>query len=180
MESRALGAAYKSLLMFNTVLILLVFFGQLLENPFIFASLAASLFIIYFHPKADMAQPKNVLGGHMIAALTGYLVTFVIPAQYIALGAACAVGVSALLMFTFRLEHAPAAATALSFSYNLSGMSSYQNFVIILLMIVVLGLIKFIWLGGVRLWRSFETEGLQEAEKALEKGLHVKKRRKKK
>jgi CBS-domain-containing membrane protein len=156
MVNRAVEAAYKTLLIFNTILIVMFLFSPLLDNPVVFASFAASVFILFIHPHSEMASPKNLVGGHMIAAFLGFGLASVAPAHLLPISGAFAVGLASLLMVLLKLEHAPAAATALSFSYNFSGISSYESFLVVLVMIASLAVIKILWLFGVRLWHRVE------------------------
>jgi CBS-domain-containing membrane protein len=78
---------------------------------FIVASMAASATLLYALPHSPLAQPWNLIGGHLISALAGLLCGLLIPEPTLAAGAA--VGSSILLMELFSCLHPPSAATAL-------------------------------------------------------------------
>lgn len=73
-----------------------------------FASTAA---IKYAAPDSQMAQPRSVLGGHLIGVITGLLVSFVVGVAI--LGPAIAAAVAMLLMVATRTLHPPAVGLAI-------------------------------------------------------------------
>ena len=82
------------------------------ENIFLIGSFGASAVLIYGTPHVPYAQPRNLLGGHVISALTAVTIT-----QYIhlplELQAALVVSSVLLLMHLTRTLHPPGGATAL-------------------------------------------------------------------
>ncbi len=75
-------------------------------------SFGASAVLIYGAIKSPLAQPRNLLGGHLIAALIG--VTMVkICGPYLWLAAALAVSLSIAVMHATKTLHPPGGATAL-------------------------------------------------------------------
>lgn len=78
---------------------------------FIVASMAASATLLYATPHSPLAQPWNLVGGHLISALAGLACAHLIPEPSLAAGAA--VGSAILLMEFFSCLHPPSAATAL-------------------------------------------------------------------
>ena len=119
-------------------------YTQLLKSPLLFASFASSIFAIIGHPKSHAAQTKVVLASQIMAALTGYGLTFVF-GEFSIIGAAISVAIISFLMIFFKVMHPPAAGTALAFIYNIRHLSSMSNFLIALLMILCLGIIKTVW-----------------------------------
>ena len=98
-------------------ILLVAFFNKLFllsatENIFLIGSFGASAVLIYGTPHVPYAQPRNLLGGHVISALTA--VTII---QYIHLPiefqAALAVSTAILLMHLTCTLHPPGGATAL-------------------------------------------------------------------
>jgi CBS-domain-containing membrane protein len=73
-----------------------------------FASTAA---IKYAAPDSHMAQPRSVLGGHLIGVLAGIGVSMVIGVEIV--GPAVAAGVSMLVMIGTRTLHPPAVGVAI-------------------------------------------------------------------
>ena len=77
----------------------------------IVASMAASATLLYATPHSPLAQPWNLVGGHLISAIAGVICGLLIPEPTIAAGAA--VGSAILLMLLLNCLHPPSAATAL-------------------------------------------------------------------
>ncbi|BBJ24413.1 HPP family protein [Candidatus Nitrotoga sp. AM1P] len=75
-------------------------------------SIAASAVLLFAVPHSPMAQPRPLLGGHLVSSLAGWLC-----GQHLSdpiLAAGCAVGLAVFLMHFVNCLHPPAAATALS------------------------------------------------------------------
>lgn len=81
------------------------------HSLFIVASMAASATLLYATPHSPLAQPWNLVGGHLASALAGLLCSLLIPEPTLAAGAA--VGAAILVMEFLRCLHPPSAATAL-------------------------------------------------------------------
>ncbi|MFC1966105.1 HPP family protein [Chloroflexota bacterium] len=90
----------------------------------IVAALGASTFIIFAMPKAVTAQPRRLIGGHIVGLLCGLLCYYVFQAWssgeqsqnwliLLRIDAAVAVGLSIFIMAITNTEHPPAAGTAL-------------------------------------------------------------------
>ncbi len=98
---------------------------------FIFPSLGATAFMIFYAPLAPPAAPRNVVLGHLVGALVGWcsLALFGLldePAAYTSSigwarvgAAALSLGTAAGLMVLLRAVHPPAAATSLIVSLGL-------------------------------------------------------------
>jgi CBS-domain-containing membrane protein len=78
----------------------------------IIGSFGASAVLIYGAIKSPLAQPRNLLGGHVISALIG-VTAFKLLAPHIWLAAALAVATSIAVMHATRTLHPPGGATAL-------------------------------------------------------------------
>jgi len=78
---------------------------------FIVVSMAASATLLYATPHSPLAQPWNLVGGHLVSALAGLACALLIPEPTLAAGVA--VGTSILLMELLSCLHPPSAATAL-------------------------------------------------------------------
>lgn len=81
------------------------------KTPLIFGSLGASCLLVYAYPTSPFAQPRNVIGGHFLATLTGLAVMtlFGVNAMTMAIGVATAIA----LMLIFRVPHPPAGSNPL-------------------------------------------------------------------
>jgi CBS-domain-containing membrane protein len=89
------------------------YFVHLTDHPWLLASLGGSCVILFGMPDSDMAQPRSLIGGHVISTLTGLIVlrygfgTFGGPLQ---LWMIVAVASSLVLMMATRTIHSPAGA----------------------------------------------------------------------
>ncbi len=75
-------------------------------------SLGASAVLLYGAPRSPLAQPRNLLGGHIISALVG-VACWKLLHQFPWLAAAVAVATAIALMHATRTLHPPGGATAL-------------------------------------------------------------------
>jgi len=102
------------------IVIFIIFFVVTPERPVIVASIASSAFIVFAIPRNRTAQPKNVIGGHIIGLLCGALIYLFPPMEILPLLAVFSiiVGLSIFLMVVLNLEHPPASGTALGIALN--------------------------------------------------------------
>ncbi|WP_068923760.1 HPP family protein [Planobispora rosea] len=91
-------------------LIALAALGTLLHQVWLIPPLAASAALIFGAPALPLAQPRSVIGGQVLSALTGFAVLPV--AGHSAWAAALAGGLALGVMALARTPHSPAAATA--------------------------------------------------------------------
>lgn len=101
------------------------------QEAFIFPSLGATAFILFYVPLASPASPRNTLFGHLIGALAGLGSLHLFGLQqspsamiagvdlYRAGAAALSLGTTSSLMILLRVAHPPAGATALIVSLGL-------------------------------------------------------------
>ncbi len=98
-------------------ILLVAYFNKILpitsvDSIFLIGSFGASAVLIYGTPHVPYAQPRNLIGGHFISALTGVII-----AQYlnipIEIQAALAVSLSIVFMHITRTLHPPGGASAL-------------------------------------------------------------------
>lgn len=75
-------------------------------------SMAASAVLLYAVPHSPLAQPWNLVGGHLFSALCGGLSAIYIGDPLLAAGVA--VGAAILVMYVLNCLHPPGAATALT------------------------------------------------------------------
>ncbi len=93
------------------LMLALHYLPQTTHSLFIVASMAASATLLYAVPHSPLAQPWNLIGGHVVSALAGLICGLLIPDPTLAAGAA--VGSAILLMEFLRCLHPPSAATSL-------------------------------------------------------------------
>ncbi len=78
----------------------------------IIGSFGASAVLVYGAIKSPLAQPRNLLGGHLISALIGVL-SFNLFHDCLWLAGACAVATALVIMQATKTLHPPGGATAL-------------------------------------------------------------------
>ena len=82
------------------------------DNLFLIGSFGASSVLIYGVINSPLAQPRNLVGGHLVSAIIGVLVYKIFPTETW-LGAALAVSLSIVAMQMTKTLHPPGGATAL-------------------------------------------------------------------
>lgn len=82
------------------------------DNLFLIGSFGASSVLIYGLINSPLAQPRNLIGGHVICALVGVTIHKLIPGE-LWLSAALSVSLSIVLMQITKTMHPPGGATAL-------------------------------------------------------------------
>ncbi len=83
-----------------------------LENVFLIGSFGASSVLIYGAIDSPLAQPRNLIGGHVVSALIGVTVAKIFP-DLIYIAAPLAVALSIVGMQITKTIHPPGGATAL-------------------------------------------------------------------
>lgn len=73
--------------------------------------MAASAALLYAAPHSPFSQPWNLVGGHVVSAVCGWICSVFIPADWLAGG--LAVGSAITLTYILKCLHPPGAATAL-------------------------------------------------------------------
>ncbi|AZA55107.1 HPP family protein [Chryseobacterium sp. G0201] len=82
------------------------------ENVFLIGSFGASSVLIYGAIQSPLAQPRNLIGGHVLSAIVGVTIYKIVP-DIIWLSAPLAVAFSIILMQYTKTLHPPGGATAL-------------------------------------------------------------------
>lgn len=82
------------------------------DMPLLIGSFGASAVLLYGAPKSPLAQPRNLLGGHVLSALVGVSVRLALP-EPAWLCAALAVATAIAVMHATGTLHPPGGATAL-------------------------------------------------------------------
>ena len=85
--------------------------GQSTGFPWLMAPFGATCVLLFAVPTSPLAQPRNVIGGHMISATVGLIALYGFGDSMMVL--ALAVGIATLLMQYFRAVHPPAGANPL-------------------------------------------------------------------
>lgn len=132
------------------VLVVILYFVEVLTHAAIVAALGSSVFIVFAMPKSMTAQPRRLIGGHVIGLLSGSLCYFLFLTGPIGrltsnwefmlwFSGALSVGLSIFLMTVTNTEHPPAAGTALGI---VAHVWSYQVVIFILLAVISLAIIR--------------------------------------
>ncbi|ABE53841.1 HPP [Shewanella denitrificans OS217] len=82
--------------------------GQYSGVPWLMAPFGATCVILFAAPTSPLAQPRNVIGGHFIAASVGIAALYGLGDSYITMSVA--VGVAIVAMQFLRAVHPPAGA----------------------------------------------------------------------
>jgi len=90
---------------------LLIYLTDIVNYPLIMAPFGASCVILFALPEAPLAQPKNVVFGHFITALSGMVAAHFLPITPLTIALATGVGVG--LMALTNTVHPPAGANPL-------------------------------------------------------------------
>lgn len=110
---------------------LLALIANLADSPFIFPSLGPTAYLLFHRPLARASSPRNVVSGHFIGAVCGWLSLAVFgllgAPDVLTAGttwahvgsAALSLGLTGGLMAYFRVGHPPAGATTLIVSLGL-------------------------------------------------------------
>lgn len=80
-------------------------------TPWLMAPFGASCVLAFGVPDSPLAQPRAIVGGHLVATAVGLLVLFTLGDGWLA--AACSVGLALAAMQITRTLHAPAGADPL-------------------------------------------------------------------
>ncbi len=147
----------QSLLAVVTVGIIL-YFVEVLTHAAIVAALGASTFIVFAMPHSITAQPRRLIGGHIVGLLSGtfcYYAFLAGPLGKLVTGweftilfvYALAVGLSIFLMAITNTEHPPAAATALGI---VAHGWSYQVVIFVLACAIGLAIVRRVLRGYLR------------------------------
>lgn len=83
-----------------------------IENVFLIGSFGASSVLVYGAVNSPLAQPRNLIGGHVLSALVGVTAYKFLP-DVLWLSASIAVGSSIVVMQITKTMHPPGGATAL-------------------------------------------------------------------
>ena len=117
------------------------------SEPFIPFSLGGSCVLLSGAPDNPMAQPRNLVGGHLIGAVTGLVFGHVLGDGVVVMSSA--VGTTILLMMLTRTVHSPAGATPLIAISSHAGWFFVVDPVAVGLVTLLMGRICYqrFWLG---------------------------------
>jgi len=112
---------FQSFLATLTIFIVLLFLN--IGQAVIISAIGATAFIVFAMPHDITANPRNVIGGHLISFSIGALCALIPQPSlwYSIMAYSLAVGLSIFIMVVIDVEHPPAAGTALGLA--ISGFS---------------------------------------------------------
>jgi len=111
--------------------------AMVFQTPFIFPSLGATAFLLFFTPTTPAASPRNALCGHAIGIACGYAALWVTGLQHAGpaivtelgwtriLATALSLATTGALMVLLNVPHPPAGATTLIVSLGLVSRPAY-------------------------------------------------------
>lgn len=82
------------------------FLAYVSSQPLILGSFGASIFVLFILPDTPFAQPRNVIGGHLISTLSGLVFFHLISPEWWSMALSLATALS--LMQLLRVAHPPA------------------------------------------------------------------------
>ncbi len=82
--------------------------SELSGAPLLIAPFGATAVLLFSVPSSALAQPMNVIGGHVVVSLLAIALRSVLPPEWWAIG--LAVGLALLVMAMLRITHPPAGA----------------------------------------------------------------------
>lgn len=94
---------------------------RLAGHPLLIGSFGASVVLLFGAAESPLAQPRNLVGGHLISAGVAVAVVAWVGTGPVAI--ALAVGLATLLMYLTRTVHPPGGATALIGVQGHAGLS---------------------------------------------------------
>ena len=111
--------------------------AMIFKTPFIFPSLGATAFLVFFTPTTPAASPRNTLCGHAIGIVCGYAALWVTGLQHAGpaivtelgwmrvLATALSLATTGALLIRLNVPHPPAAATTLIVSLGVVSRPLY-------------------------------------------------------
>lgn len=95
--------------------------GDVTQTPLILGSFGASCLLMFAYPSSPFAQPRNVIGGHCIATLTGLVFMTMFDVHWWSM--ALSVGTAIALMLLLRVPHPPAGSNPIIVMVGSAGWS---------------------------------------------------------
>ncbi|EGF89850.1 HPP family protein [Asticcacaulis biprosthecium C19] len=119
----------------------LEFAATISQRPFWQLPFITSIALIMGAPSSEPAQPRALIGGHLVSALAGYIVLWLLgPAEW---AAALSVGLAIVLMLRLKVFHPPAAVDAFLVVKQVLGIDFL--FTVILTGAILLVGFAFVW-----------------------------------
>lgn len=133
-----------------TVLLVMAFVEVLSNQRLLFASLAASAFLIYLDPQHGTNRIRTLVLAHGIAASAGLAAFLVAGPGYFAGGGAMLVTIVAMILID--AVHPPAVATSLAFAFRAGNEANWMLFMLAVAIVAVLVALQRATLRLIRRW----------------------------
>ncbi len=148
-----------------SILLLALALKYLPQNTYplmMLGSMAASALLVFAVPHSPLAQPWNLVGGHLISAIAGWLCILFIPDPLIATGVG--VGAAIFLMHLLNCLHPPGAATALILILNSAQFQNmgFKAVMCVVLINVVVSLLLALLINNLLPGRQYPTRHLTQ------------------
>ena len=129
-----------------TILGVLAFIEDLTNQRLLFASLAASAFLIYLDPGHPMNKIETMVPSHLLGLMAGVITCWIFGAGYFAAGVAMVITIVIMVIGDF--VYPPAVSTSLIFGLRSGAGSQSGLFVVALGMIAILVILEraAVWL----------------------------------
>lgn len=140
------GELMLALLPTLTILGVLTFIDELTNQRLLFASLAASAFLIYLDPGHPMNKIETLVASHFVGLTAGVITYWIFGGGYFSAGIAMVVTI--FIMVSGDFVYPPAVSTSLIFGLRSGAGSQPALFVVALGMIVILVILEraAVWL----------------------------------
>ncbi len=131
-----------------TVLAVLVLVEVLTNQRVLFASLAASAFLIYLDPLHGMNTVRTLIISHLLALSVGLFASWILGDGYSAAGAAMVLTIFSMVLLD--VVHPPAIGTSLIFAFRTGAANNVTLFALAIAVLVMLLVIErtALWLLG--------------------------------
>ncbi|WP_411823874.1 HPP family protein [Leptospira sp. 'Mane'] len=121
-------------------------------HPLLVGSFGASAVLLFAVPDSPLAQPRNLVGGHLVAAITSVIVVAIFGTSNFSIG--FALGLSIFFMYLTHTLHPPGGATAL---IGVIGHSGPMFILVPILLGVIILLLNAILVNNLVYHRKYPT-----------------------
>ena len=119
---------FRSLIGGTLSILMLLWLSKFTQYLFIMAPFGATCVLIYAAAQSPLAQPRNIIFGHLLSAFTGLFFLKVFGTSFLSI--AFSVGCAIALMQLFRCIHPPAGANPLLILLTADSIHYEWNFLI--------------------------------------------------
>ncbi|MDD4801933.1 MAG: HPP family protein [Syntrophomonas sp.] len=111
------------------------------DAQFLIPSFASSAVMLFFSYNNPLAQPRNILGGHLVAAIAGIITHYFWANSWWAI--TLAVVLAAFLMIVTKTLHPPGGATAIIAHFGIAGHGSFYILIPVVASSIIMILIAY-------------------------------------